>query len=122
MIKKLGLLCLLIFTFPPAYAQDPTNKQECVDMLQVALKKQCSTLFGTSDDKTLEQTCLAAVSSETEKQCDRFFGSGNFCGVCTSECVNQFGEQDPDRLQCLQTCLSNPACESQTQGSEILNN
>jgi hypothetical protein len=121
MATKLSLLLLLTLAFTPVYSQDPTNKQECVDMLQVALKTQCTTLFGTTNP-ALEKTCLDTASSETAKQCDRFFGSDNFCGVCTSECVNQFEEQDPTRLQCLQTCLSNPACTNQTQSLETFGN
>lgn len=102
------LILFFSFTVSSVYAQDPTNKEECIAQLKVALDKQCAVLFGSN--KELEKSCLKNSPKEIEKQCDRFFGSGNFCSVCTSECVNQFKEDDPTRIDCLQTCLNNPAC------------
>lgn len=109
MAKILFLIPFLLSTVFSVQAQDPTNKEECVDMLKLQLEKQCSILFG-GDNKDLEIACLENVLIQTEKQCDRFFGGGNFCSVCTSECVKQYNEDDPVRIQCLQTCLNNPAC------------
>jgi len=98
-----------LFTVSSVHAQDPSNKEECLDMVKTQVEKQCTTLFG-GNNKDMETACLEGVLMETEKQCDRFFGSGNFCSVCTSECIKQFKEDDPTRIECLQTCLNNPAC------------
>jgi len=109
MAKLYFLIPFFLFTISSVHAQDPTNKEECVDIIKIQVEKQCTTLFG-GNNKDMETACLKNVLMETEKQCDRFFGSGNFCSVCTSECVKQYKEDDPTRIECLQTCLKNPAC------------
>ncbi len=109
MVKLFILIPAFLITISSVHAQDPTNKEECVDMLKIQVEKQCTTLFG-GNNEDMEIACLEGVLTETEKQCDRFFGSGNFCSVCTSECIKQFKEDDPTRIECLQTCLKNSAC------------
>ncbi|MFT5395133.1 MAG: hypothetical protein ACI85N_000314 [Gammaproteobacteria bacterium] len=109
MARKIYLILFFTFTVSLVHAQDPTNKEECVAMLKIQLGKQCTTLF-ESNNNDMEKACLENAPMEIEKQCERFFGSGNFCSVCTSECVNQFKEDGPTRIECLQTCLINPAC------------
>ncbi len=109
MVKLFILIPAFLITISSVHAQDPTNKEECVDMLRTQVEKQCTFLFG-GNDKNMETSCLEGVLAETEKQCDRFFGSGDFCSVCTSECIKQFKEDDPTRIACLQTCLNNSAC------------
>ncbi len=109
MMKILFLIPFFLFTVTSVHAQDPTNYEECVDIIKIQVEKQCTTLFG-GNNEDMEIACLEGVLTETEKQCDRFFGSGNFCSVCTSECIKQFKEEDPTRIDCLQTCLNNSAC------------
>ncbi len=109
MAKLYFLIPFFLFTVTSVHAQDPTNKKECIEILTIQVEKQCTTLFG-GNNEAMEIACLEGVLTETEKQCDRFFGSGNFCSVCTSECIKQFKEDDPTRIACLQTCLNNSAC------------
>ena len=109
MAKIFYLIPFFLFIISLAHAQDPTNKEECVDILKVETEKQCTILF-ENNNKDMETACLKNVLVETEKQCDRFFGGGNFCSICTTECVKQYKEEDPTRIECLQTCLNNPAC------------
>lgn len=109
MAKIFYLIPYFLFIVSLVHAQDPANKEECVYILKIQLEKQCTTLFG-GNNKDLETACLNNVLMETEKQCDRFFGGGNFCSICTSECVKQYKEDDPTRVECLHTCLNNPAC------------
>ena len=111
MAKIFLLLSLMFVSILAVHAKDATNTGECVETLQNQLEKHCTTLFG-SNNKDLEKTCLDSVITETEKQCERFFGTGKFCSVCTTECINNYKEDDPTRIACLQTCLKNPACES----------
>jgi len=105
------LIPFFIFVVSFVYAQDPTNKAECIEQLKTGVEKQCTLLFGDSN-KEQEELCLKNAPMEVEKQCDRFFGNDNFCSVCTSECLQQFKEDDPTRIECLQTCLNNPACKN----------
>ena len=109
MAKIFYLIPFFLLTISSVHAQDPTNKDECIDQLKIQLEKQCTILFG-GNNKDLEKTCLENSPMEIEKQCERFFGNGNFCSICTSECVKQYKEDDPTRIDCLQTCLNNPAC------------
>jgi hypothetical protein len=104
------LFIILILQIPlSAYSKDPTSKSECISMLAPQLQIQCSTLLGEKPE--MLAVCLENIASETEKQCDRFFGGSNFCSTCTSECIRQFKEADPTRVECLETCFSNPACK-----------
>lgn len=79
-------------------------------MLASSLRVQCDTLIG-KDKPDMLTACLDSIDAETEKQCDRFFGSGNFCSTCTTECIQQYKETDPTRIECLDVCLKNPACK-----------
>lgn len=104
------LFIILIFQIPfSAHSKDPASKAECISMLAPQLQIQCSTLLGEKPE--MLAVCLENIASETEKQCDRFFGGSNFCSTCTSECIRQFKETDPTRVECLETCFSNPACK-----------
>jgi hypothetical protein len=112
LIKKI-IICLVILSFQvplSVYSQDPTNKSECMNMLQSKLQVQCNTLLGKEKPETL-QACLDNIYKEVEKQCDRFFGGDNFCSACTSECIKQYKETDPTRTECLEVCFRNPACK-----------
>ena len=110
MKKTVILFIILFFQIPlSAYSQDPANKAECISMLAPQLQIQCSTLLGEKPE--MLEVCLEDIARETEKQCDRFFGGGNFCSTCTSECIRQFKETDPTRVECLETCFRNPACK-----------
>ena len=109
MAKIFYIIPFILFTIASVHAKDPSNKEECIGQLKIELEKQCTVLFGASN-KDMEKTCLENSPMEIEKQCERFFGSGNFCSICTSECVKQYKEDDPTRIECLQTCLNNPAC------------
>ena len=111
MKKIMAFLIIFSFQLPiHVYSQDPTNKAECIGMLKSQLQIQCTTLFG-EDKPEHRKACLENIAEETEKQCERFFGGGNFCSTCTSECIDQYKETDPTRVECLQVCLKNPACK-----------
>ena len=111
MNKLIAVIIVLSFQLPFAvYAQDPTNKEECISMLREQLQIQCTVLFG-EDKADHRKACLDNIEAESEKQCDKFFGSGDFCSTCTSACIDQYKETDPTRVECLQTCFKNPACK-----------
>ena len=60
MSKLFYLIPFFLFMVPLVHAQDPTNKEECVDMLKVEIEKQCTILF-ESNNKDMETACLKNV-------------------------------------------------------------